>query len=70
MEESILKHATVTVPVQIVSCVTEGTRYQIDSGGLREDKSIAVNPIGVLRVEFHELVEKDVSNRCHAPRAV
>jgi hypothetical protein len=35
---------------------------------LREDKSISVDPVGVLRVEGHELVEQDVGNRRHAHR--
>ena len=33
---------------------------------LREYESIPVEPIRILRVEIHELVEKDVSNRRHA----
>lgn len=34
---------------------------------LRENEAITVQPFGVLGVELHELVEKDVGNRCHAP---
>ena len=41
---------------------TEYGRY------VREDKSVAVNPVGVLGVESHELVEHDVGNRGHAHR--
>lgn len=33
----------------------------------REDEAITVQPAGVLGVELHELVEKNVGNRCHAP---
>jgi hypothetical protein len=33
---------------------------------LREDKSIAIDPIWILRVEGHKLVEQDVSHRSHA----
>ena len=33
----------------------------------REDESITVQPLGVLRVELHELVEKNVGNRRHTP---
>lgn len=32
----------------------------------REDKSVPVDPIGVLGVELHELVEKDMGNRGHS----
>lgn len=31
-----------------------------------ENKTIAVNPVGVLGVEAHELVEEDVSHGGHA----
>lgn len=34
----------------------------------REDESIAVQPLGVLGVEVHELVEENVGNRSHTPR--
>lgn len=33
----------------------------------REDETVTVQPVGVLGVELHELVEKDVGNGCHAP---
>jgi hypothetical protein len=33
---------------------------------VREDETIAVEPVGVLGVEGHELVEKDVGHRGHA----
>ena len=35
---------------------------------VREDKSVAVQPLRVLGVESHELVEQDVGNRGHAHR--
>lgn len=34
---------------------------------IREDESIPVQPVGVLRVELHELVKEDVGNGSHAP---
>ena len=37
-------------------------------GNEREDKSIAVDPFGVLGIESHELVEKNVGHRGHAHR--
>jgi hypothetical protein len=33
---------------------------------VREDKSVAVDPLGVLGVESHELVPHDVGDRSHA----
>jgi hypothetical protein len=33
---------------------------------VREDETIPVSPVGVLRVEVHELVEEDVGDRGHA----
>lgn len=33
----------------------------------RENESIPIQPLGVARVELHELVEEDVSNRGHTP---
>jgi hypothetical protein len=35
---------------------------------LRENESVSVDPVGVLGVEGHELVEKNVSDRGHAHR--
>jgi len=35
---------------------------------VREDETITVKPFRVLRVEGHELVEKNVGNWCHAHR--
>jgi hypothetical protein len=35
---------------------------------VREDETIAVDPVGVLGVESHELVEQDVGRRGHAHR--
>lgn len=33
----------------------------------REDEAVTVQPLRVLRVELHELVEENVGNWCHAP---
>ena len=33
----------------------------------REDESVTVEPLGVLGVELHDPVEKNVGNGCHAP---
>lgn len=35
---------------------------------IREDETITVNPVRVLRVEAHELVEQDVGHGGHAHR--
>jgi hypothetical protein len=35
---------------------------------VREDKAIAVDPVGVLRVESHKLVKDNMSHRGHAHR--
>lgn len=68
VEEGILEHAAVTVADELLECNSKlklmGT---LDS---REDKSIAVQPLGVLRVKVHELLEKNVGNRSHAPMDV
>lgn len=34
---------------------------------IREDEAVPVQPVGVLRVELHELVPEDVGNGSHAP---
>lgn len=34
---------------------------------LREDESVTIQPLWVLGVKPHELVEEDVGNWCHAP---
>ncbi|KAI5462659.1 hypothetical protein BGZ63DRAFT_220928 [Mariannaea sp. PMI_226] len=39
------------------------TRY------LRENEAVTVEPLGVLGVELHELVEEDVGNGSHSPLA-
>lgn len=36
---------------------------------LRENETITVDPVWVLGVEVHELVEHDVGNGCHAHRS-
>lgn len=37
------------------------------AGILRENKSIAVDPFGVLWIVVHNLVEEDMSNGGHSP---
>lgn len=37
------------------------------AANLRQDEAIPVQPLGVLGVELHELVEKDVGDGSHAP---
>ena len=37
------------------------------SVNLREDETVTVQPVGVLGVEVHELVEQNVSNWGHSP---
>lgn len=70
MEESILEHATVAVPAQWLAISRVPPDIAINSGNLRENESITANPVGILGVESHEPVEKDVGNRCHTPGAV
>ena len=36
---------------------------------IRENKSVPVQPVGILRVELHELVEEHMRNGSHAPGA-
>lgn len=45
-----------------------GKEAQKKRSNVRENKSVAVNPIGVLWVEGHELVEENVGHRGHAHR--
>ena len=35
-------------------------------GDSRKNESITVDPVGILRVECHELVEEDMGGRSHA----
>lgn len=37
-------------------------------GHLRENETISVQPLGVLGVEVHELIEDNVGNGSHSPR--
>jgi hypothetical protein len=39
-----------------------------EENDVRENEAVAIHPIGVLGVESHELVEKDVGHRGHAHR--
>ena len=65
VEEGILKHAAVAVADDVVKMRVLGEagygRYS------RENEAITVGEVGVLGVEVHELLEKNVSNGCHAP---
>ena len=36
---------------------------------LRQDETITIDPVWVLGVEGHELVEQDMGNGCHAHRS-
>jgi len=45
-----------------------GYQRQKRWSNVREDETIAVEPFRVLRVESHELVEKNVGNWCHTHR--
>jgi hypothetical protein len=42
--------------------------YEICKKYVRENKAVAIDPVWVLGVERHELVEHDVSHRGHAHR--
>jgi hypothetical protein len=73
VEEGILEHAA--MPVAEASFVSPSCTSPMNESGLqrrwgnlRENKAIPVEPIWVLGVEAHELVEKDVGNGRHAPR--
>ena len=37
-----------------------------EKNDLRQDETIAIDPVWVLGVEIHELVEHDMGNGCHA----
>lgn len=65
VQKSVLQHASVAVAVS--PCQILGyTQHMPRPACSREDEAIAVDPIRVLGVEVHELVEEDVGNRCHA----
>lgn len=81
VQQSILQHATVAVPIRSSLsgwCSCYGNpRSQVETApghagiseqDIRENKTVPVNPVGVLGVEVHELVEQDVGDRGHAHR--
>ena len=78
VEDSILEHAAVAVArkrVRVVSqilCCNGARQSSVFGAGqflhLRENEAITVEPLGVLGVEVHETVEKDVGDGSHAPR--
>lgn len=69
VEESILKHAAVSVADGRLAKGIRFGNWKLCSGGnLRENETVTVEPVGVLGVELHELVEQDVSDRRHTPR--
>ena len=65
MKEGILKHASVTVPIQniLVNDV-----IGIRRACVRENKTITIRPVRVTGIEAHELVEENVSGRGQAHR--
>lgn len=65
-ERSVLlqQHATKA----IAQLIKDAKQAHWGVGDVRKDEAIAVEPVRVLRVESHELVEKNVRNRCHAHR--
>lgn len=77
VEESIQEHAAVAVTRKrgrLVSQILAPmglAKAPFSARGnlhLRENEAITVEPVGVLGVEVHETVEKDVGNGSHAPR--
>lgn len=68
VKESILEHATVTVPDLVSYNSFPAIETQNRKKNVRENKTIPVNPVGVLGVEAHELVEEDVGDGGHAHR--
>lgn len=66
VEESILEHATVSVAKARKGQWTDAVETVV-SVDLREDETVTVQPVGVLGVEVHELVEQDVGNGSHSP---
>lgn len=74
MEERILEHAAVAVAgLGKNACQSHDVARGISLGEevgqrhLRKDESVAVQPLGVLGVELHELVPENVGNGSHAP---
>lgn len=47
----------------IIAEISEGARKNV-----RENKTVTVDPVGVLGIEGHELVKENMSYRCHAHR--
>lgn len=82
MQKSILQHAAVTVTDREVSLWNQTAEYRGKTSPMtsnplellcaqeyvRENESVAVQPLRILGVESHELVEQDVGNRGHAHR--
>lgn len=73
VEERILEHAAVAVAglgrnaCQSHDFARGFSPHGVGRQHLREDESVAVQPVGVLGVELHELVPENVSNGSHAP---
>ena len=68
VEQGILKHAAVTVAREYICkmvCHYKGAEGR--QKRLREDEANPVEPLGVLGVELHDLLEKDMSDRSHTP---
>ena len=73
VEKRILEHASVAIAggdkqTKVSQQILKQIEPLCAKINLRKDKSIPVEPLGVLGVVSHELGEKDVGNRCHAPR--
>lgn len=72
MEQRILKHAAVSIPAEkcpsSAHCITPPSPITppLPIGCVREHKAITVDPLRVLGVELHVLVEEDVRDRGHA----
>jgi hypothetical protein len=62
MKESILKNTSVAVAIKISASAFVSLSLLLD---LRKNEAITVDPIWVLWVESHELVEENVSHRGH-----
>lgn len=76
VEERILEHAAVAVAgLGRNACQSHdfargfslSSLQEVGQWHLRKDESVAVQPLGVLGVELHELVPENVSNRSHTP---
>lgn len=67
VEESILEHAAVAVAVVAAELEKKLISFKAFPAHSREDESVTVEPLGVLGVELHDPVEKNVGNGCHAP---